>query len=208
MIEREYDISGAIVFWSLQPTSYQKIQEVFTAMGHAHCVPNPRTDQGAFENSVKAIYGMKNKAVVSRKQPNRNGVELVNIEPAPCRKARSVETFLAAALPKAEAKSIFSLPLPPGVGQQPTSPAASSASVPGSGTAEMPAGGRPNALVVVGQHDGQVVDVHLAVVVEVARAPAHRRALIVVRQHLGQVVDVHLAVEVGVAGQRDANRSA
>jgi hypothetical protein len=85
MIEREYDISGAIVFWSLQPTSYQNIREVFTAMGHADCVPNPRTDQIALENSIKAVYGMRNKTVVSRKQPKRNGVELVNIERSPVR---------------------------------------------------------------------------------------------------------------------------
>ena len=80
MIEREYDISGAIVFWSLQPTPYQAIREVFQAMGYADSVPNPRTDISALENSIKAVYGMKNKAVVSRKQPKRNGVELVNIE--------------------------------------------------------------------------------------------------------------------------------
>ena len=80
MIERQYDISGAIVFWSLQPTPYQAVREVFEAMGYANCVPNPRTDQSALENSIKAVYGMKNKAVVSRKQPRRNGVELVNIE--------------------------------------------------------------------------------------------------------------------------------
>ena len=80
MIEREYDISGAIVFWSLQPTPYQAIREVFEGMGYADCVPNPRTDISALENSIKAVYGMKNKAVVSRKQPKRNGVELVNIE--------------------------------------------------------------------------------------------------------------------------------
>jgi predicted DNA-binding protein (UPF0251 family) len=80
MIEREYDISGAIVFWSLQPTPYEAVREVFERMGYADCVPNPRTDQSALENSIKAVYGMKNKAVVSRKQPKRNGVELVNIE--------------------------------------------------------------------------------------------------------------------------------
>jgi hypothetical protein len=80
MIEREYDISGAIVFWSLQPTSYQAIREVFEGMGYADCVPNPRTDQSALENSIRAVYGTKNKTIISRKQPKRNGVELVNIE--------------------------------------------------------------------------------------------------------------------------------
>jgi hypothetical protein len=80
MTEKEYDISGAIVFWSLQPTPYQAIREVFQKMGYAECVPNPRTDQSALENSIKVIYGTKNRAVVSRKQPKRNGVELVNIE--------------------------------------------------------------------------------------------------------------------------------
>ncbi len=80
MIEQEYDINGAIVFWSLQPTPYQAVREVFEAMGYANCVPNPRTDQSALENSIRAVYGTKNKAVVSRKQPKRNGVELVNIE--------------------------------------------------------------------------------------------------------------------------------
>jgi hypothetical protein len=80
MIEREYEISGAIVFWSLQPTPYQAVREVFGAMGYADCVPNPRTDQSALENSIRAVYGTKNKTIVSRKQPQRNGVELVNIE--------------------------------------------------------------------------------------------------------------------------------
>jgi hypothetical protein len=80
MIEKEYDITGAIVFWSLQPTPYQAIREVFEGMGYPDCVPNPRTDISALENSIKAVYGMKNKTIVSRKQPKRNGVELVNIE--------------------------------------------------------------------------------------------------------------------------------
>ena len=80
MIEKEYDISGAIVFWSLQPTPYQAIREVFERMGYADCVPNPRTDQSALENSIRAVYGTRNKTIVSRKQPKRNGVELVNIE--------------------------------------------------------------------------------------------------------------------------------
>ena len=80
MIEREYDISGAIVFWSLQPTPYQAVREVFTEMGYADCVPNPRTDQSALENSIRAVYGTRNKTIISRKQPKRNGVELVNIE--------------------------------------------------------------------------------------------------------------------------------
>jgi hypothetical protein len=80
MIEKEYDISGAIVFWSLQPTPYQAVREVFTEMGYADCVPNPRTDRSALENSIRAVYGTRNKTIVSRKQPKRNGVELVNIE--------------------------------------------------------------------------------------------------------------------------------
>ena len=49
-------------------------------MGYADCVPNPRTDQSALENSIRAVYGTRNKTIVSRKQPKRNGVELVNIE--------------------------------------------------------------------------------------------------------------------------------
>jgi hypothetical protein len=43
-------------------------------------VPNPRTDRSALENSIRAVYGTRNKTIVSRKQPKRNGVELVNIE--------------------------------------------------------------------------------------------------------------------------------
>ncbi|MGA2030780.1 MAG: hypothetical protein ABSG68_00860 [Thermoguttaceae bacterium] len=35
MIEREYDISGAIVFWSLQPTPYQALLEALEAKGYA-----------------------------------------------------------------------------------------------------------------------------------------------------------------------------
>jgi hypothetical protein len=85
MIEREYDISGAIVFWSLQPSPYQAIRDVFEGMGYADCVPNPRTDQSALENSIRAVYGLRNKTIISRKQPKRNGVELVNIERSPIR---------------------------------------------------------------------------------------------------------------------------
>ena len=40
MIEREYDISGAIVFWSLQPTPYQALLEVLQAKGYGACMPN------------------------------------------------------------------------------------------------------------------------------------------------------------------------
>jgi hypothetical protein len=80
MIEREYDISGAIVFWSLRPTPYQALLEVLEAKGYAACMPNVRTDQSALENAIKTSYGTKNKAIVSRKRPKVNGVELVQIE--------------------------------------------------------------------------------------------------------------------------------
>jgi len=80
MIESTYDISGAIVFWSLQPTPYQAVKEVFDRLGYAGCMPNVRTDQSALENSIKVVYDTKNRAVVSRKEPRTNGVELVEIE--------------------------------------------------------------------------------------------------------------------------------
>ena len=80
MLEQEYDISGAMVFWSLRPTPYQALLEVMAAAGYEECMPNVRTDQSALENAIKTTYGTKNKAVVSRKQPKRNGVELVDIE--------------------------------------------------------------------------------------------------------------------------------
>jgi hypothetical protein len=80
MIEREYDISGAIGFWSLQPTPYQALLEALEAKGYGQCMPNVRTDQSALENAIKTNYGTKNKAVVSRKKPKQNGVELVEIE--------------------------------------------------------------------------------------------------------------------------------
>jgi hypothetical protein len=85
MIEREYDISGAIVFWSLRPTPYQALLEALEAKGYGDCMPNVRTDQSALENAIKTTYGTKNKAVVSRKTPKRNGVELVAIERNPDR---------------------------------------------------------------------------------------------------------------------------
>ena len=80
MLEQQYDISGAIVFWSLQPTPYQKVKGIFDLLGLSGCVPNPRTDQSALEHSIKAVCGTKNKAVMSRKRPKRNGVELVEIQ--------------------------------------------------------------------------------------------------------------------------------
>lgn len=80
MQEQQYDISGAIVFWSLQPTPFNAVREAFGGLGYGDCVPNPRTDQSALENAIKGVCGTKNKAVVSRKQPKRNGVELVEIE--------------------------------------------------------------------------------------------------------------------------------
>jgi hypothetical protein len=80
MIEREYDISGAIVFWSLQPTPYQALLEALETKGYGQCMPNVRTDQSALENAIKTNYGTKNKAIVSRKKPKQNGVELVEIE--------------------------------------------------------------------------------------------------------------------------------
>jgi hypothetical protein len=79
MLEQQYDISGAIVFWSLQPTPYQAVKDIFDRLGLSGCVPNPRTDQSALEHSIKAVCGTKNKAVMSRKRPKRNGVELVAI---------------------------------------------------------------------------------------------------------------------------------
>jgi len=80
MLEQQYDISGAIVFWSLQPTPYQAVKDIFDRLGLSGCVPNPRTDQSALEHSIKAVCGTKNKAVMSRKRPKRNGVELVEIQ--------------------------------------------------------------------------------------------------------------------------------
>jgi len=85
MTEREYDISGALTFWALRPTPYQALLEALQARGYGDCMPNVRTDQSALENAIKARYGMKNRAVVSRKQPKRNGVELVQIERNPDR---------------------------------------------------------------------------------------------------------------------------
>jgi hypothetical protein len=63
----------------------QAVKDLFGRLGFADCVPNPRTDISALEHSIKEVYGTKNKAVVSRKQPKRNGVELVNIERSPVR---------------------------------------------------------------------------------------------------------------------------
>ena len=80
MQERQYDISGAIVFWSLKPTSFDAIKEAFGRLGYGDCVPNLRTDQSALENAIKGVCGTKNKAIMSRKLPRKNGVELVEIE--------------------------------------------------------------------------------------------------------------------------------
>jgi hypothetical protein len=80
MIERQTDISGAMVFWTLQPTPLQAIKEVLEYAGFGSCVPNPRTDQSALHNSIKDVYGTKDKVIVSHKKPRTNGVELVNIE--------------------------------------------------------------------------------------------------------------------------------
>lgn len=82
MSDRDFDVSGAIVFWTLQPTLFESVVQVFDQAGYPTCVPNPRTDQSALENSIKSVYGTKDKTVVSRKKPKRNGVELVNIERA------------------------------------------------------------------------------------------------------------------------------
>ena len=68
------------------------------------------------------------------------------------------------------------------------------------------AGRRAGGLVVVGQHDRQVVDVHRAVAGELALGP-RRAGLVVVGQHDREVVDVHFAVQVGVAGQLGVDRS-
>ena len=80
MIERQTDISGAMVFWTLQPTPLQAIKEVLEYAGFGGCVPNPRTDQSALHNSIKDVYGTKDKVIVSHKKPKRNGVELVDIQ--------------------------------------------------------------------------------------------------------------------------------
>ena len=70
----------------------------------------------------------------------------------------------------------------------------------GSGTAAEPAPAAGD-LVVVRQHDGQVVDVHRTVAGELAVGP-RLPGLVVVGQHDGQVVDVNRAVAIGVARQR------
>ena len=62
---------------------------------------------------------------------------------------------------------------------------------------------RSERLIVVGQHDGQVVDVHRAVPGELALRPRHA-GLAIMRQHNREIVDIDLAVQVGVAGQRRA----
>lgn len=58
---------------------------------------------------------------------------------------------------------------------------------------------RSRALAEVGQDDGQVIDINLAVTVEVARPPRHAGGFAKVRQHDCQVVDIDLAVPIGVA---------
>ena len=80
MQEHQYDISGIIVFWSLQPTAYNAVKAALEGLGYGDCVPNPRTDQSALQHAIKGVCGTKNKTIVSRKQPKRNGVELVEIE--------------------------------------------------------------------------------------------------------------------------------
>jgi hypothetical protein len=39
-----------------------------------------RADQSALHNSIKDVYGTKDKVIVSHKKPKRNGVELVDIQ--------------------------------------------------------------------------------------------------------------------------------
>ena len=66
MHDKTFDVSGAITFWSLQPTSLQAITDLFGRMGFAGCVPNPRTDISALEHSIKEVYGTKNRAPSTR----------------------------------------------------------------------------------------------------------------------------------------------
>ena len=54
MIEREYDIGGALTFWALVPTPYQAFKDVLESRGYGKCVPNPRTDQSALQGAIKS----------------------------------------------------------------------------------------------------------------------------------------------------------
>ncbi len=85
MIEKEFDVSGAITFWSLQPTSFDAVRRALDAAGFGCCMPNPRTDRSALDNGIDAVYGTKDKIKVSRKRPKTNGIEVVNIERDECR---------------------------------------------------------------------------------------------------------------------------
>ena len=78
--EHEYDVSGAITFYKCQPTPYEVFRQAMDVVGYGHCVPNPRTDQSALTNAVKEVHGGRNKKIIGRKQPKKNGVELVDIE--------------------------------------------------------------------------------------------------------------------------------
>jgi hypothetical protein len=80
VIERKYDISGALTFWALVPTPYQAFRDLLESRGYGKCVPNPRTDQSALQGAIKASYGTKDKTIVSRKRAKTNGVELLEIE--------------------------------------------------------------------------------------------------------------------------------
>jgi len=54
----------------------------------------------------------------------------------------------------------------------------------GSGTATTPAAGAPRRLlVVIRQHEAQVVDVHSAIASDIAGGPTHPDRLVVIRQH-------------------------
>jgi hypothetical protein len=79
MNEQTGKISGAITYWVLEPTPYDAARAVFEDMGYGKCMPNPRTDHSALTNSIKEVYGTKNRVIVSRKKSKQNGVELVDI---------------------------------------------------------------------------------------------------------------------------------
>jgi hypothetical protein len=78
--EKAYPIGGAVIVWHLEPTSYSAFKGLMEALGYGQFVPNPRTDKACLDTSIREVYGTKDKVIVSRKNPGKNGVELVNIE--------------------------------------------------------------------------------------------------------------------------------
>ena len=82
---------GSIVFFIPGRTRLADMRHALAPYGLAGCAPKERTDRDALVAAIRQTHGQKDRIIQSRKQPRRNGVEMVAVERDPLHNAYTTD---------------------------------------------------------------------------------------------------------------------